>query len=199
MRIFFRTRTSKVLLAVLITFPIFGSWAVNTRAQIPSAGPCYSVDTYPQAEKRAELAQFLRDARPLADKTAQQIVDGQIDELYSANQAGFAWGDSALANAQAFRQEFAKFEEKEGKVLRYEFRGQGLTVVGHPPRVDHIYSTAIYAVKTTKWKDGAFLDIRTVVKGPGQVVFQAWVERFSPDSTDRESFGKNMHEVCQEW
>ena len=186
----------RLQLLVCMALLICGAAVTEPRAQIPAAGPCYAVEAYPDAAKRPVFAQFLKDARSLTDRSAQLIVDGRIADLYTANRAGLVGGNSALATQEAFLKEFADMEQREGKVVEFEYRGQGLAFSHRGG--GHMYSTTIYAIKTTSQKEGAYLDIRTWPSGKGQMVFSVWLEHFAPDSPDRLTFGKGEGRVCEE-
>ena len=187
----------RLLLLICIALLAGGAAVTGTQAQIPAAGPCYVIETYPDAAKRTIFTQFLKDARSLTDKTAQLIVDGRIADLYSANRAALVGGNNRFATQEVFLKEFADMEQREGKVLEFEYRGQGMAL-SHRGADDHMYSTTIYAIKTTLQKEGAYLDIRTWPSGKGQMVFSVWLEHFSPDSPDRLTFGKGEGRVCEE-
>ena len=174
----------------------WGAVVVKIQAQIPAAGPCYAIEAYPDAPKRPIFTQFLKDARSLTDKSAQLIVDGRIADLYSANRPGFV-GDIRFASPEAFLKEFADMEQREGKVLKFEYRGQGLAFSKHRSDVP-MYSTTIYAIETTSQKEGAYLDIRTMPSEKGPLVFFVWLEHFPPGSPDRLTFGKGEGRVCEE-
>jgi len=156
------------------------------------------MEEFPDVEKRPDYTQFLKDARPVADKAVKLMVDGRISELYSANKAALAKAHTTLTTEEAFQKEVAEMVQNEGKILAYEFRGQNITVLG-PPKNNYFWSAAIYAVKTTKWTDNAFLDVRTEIVGNEHLVYSVWLEHLLPDDPERFSFGKTTKAVCQDW
>ena len=175
-----------------------GAAVADIQGQIPSAGPCYTIEKYPDAAKRPIFAQFVKDARSLTDKSAQLIADGRIADLYSENRAGFAFGNTAFTTREAFLKAYADMEQRIGKVLKVKYRGQGMAISHRGRGDDDIYSTTIYAIKTTKQKKGAYLDIRTIPGEKGQLVFSVWLEHFFPTSPDWLTFGKGEGTVCEE-
>lgn len=185
---------------LLICMALLGCCAAVTviQGQIPLAGPCYPIAEYPDAAKRPIFSQFVKDARSLTDKSADLIVKGRIADLYSANRDGFASGNTTFADEEVFLKAFAAMEQKEGKVLKFEYRGQGMALSHRGNSGDVMYSATIYAIKTTTQKVGAYMDIRTMPNGKGQLVFSIWLEHFSTDSADRLTFGKGEGNVCEE-
>ena len=187
----------RILLFICLALFVCGA-ALADRAQIPVAGPCYPIEKFPDAAKRPIFLQFLKDSRSLTDKSVQLIVEGRIADLYAANRAGFVQGDTKLTTTEAFLKDYADMEQREGKVLKVEYRGQGMAIAHRGLGADELYATTIYAIKTTTQEKGAYLDIRTMPGEKGQVVFSVWLEHFSPTSPDWLTYGKAEGNVCEE-
>jgi hypothetical protein len=132
-----------------------------------------TIEAYPEAEKRPVL-QFLDEARALADKSAQLFAAGRLRELYALRPVSFRKEHTE----EVFRQMLAALEQREGKILEYEYRVQSL-IYTDPSEIDlqRDFSEILYAVKTTKREDGAFLRVLT----RREVVVQIDMGHFDPD------------------
>src|SRR5262249_294875 len=116
-----RMRKSHFL--ILIWLSICGSAFIVAQAQSRLYGCSRStIEAYPEEEKRPVL-QFFDEARALTDKSVKLLAEGRIKELYTLMSTLFR---NEYAEARLW-EKLADIEQREGKILEYEFRTQSLS------------------------------------------------------------------------
>jgi hypothetical protein len=152
-----------------------------------------TIEAYPEEEKRPVL-QYLDEARALADKSVKLFAEGRIKELYPLMSTLFR---NEYTEARLWER-LADIEQREGKILEYEFRTQSLSYA-YPPEIDfhRDQSTITYAVKTAAKGDGAYVVAHTKREGKEPVVMNITLDRFSPDYPAERRFPQARESACE--
>lgn len=145
-----------------------------------------ALESYPEAEKRPVI-KYLDEARELADQEAKLFAEGRIAELYS----GLSPSTKELHSAKEFRERFAEYERKYGKVLDFEYREQSL-LFNDPTILDlrNVLTLTRYAVRTSGQDDGVVLEIQTTQNGASPVLGEIEMWRFDTSYPIEKRFPK---------
>lgn len=179
---------------ILIWLSVCGSAFTAAQGQFRLYGCSRStIEAYPEEEKRPVL-QFFDEARALADKSVKLFAEGRIKELYPLMSTLFR---NEYTEARLW-EKLADIEQREGKILEYEFRTQSLSYA-YPPEIDfqRDQSNIAYAVKTAAKGDGAYVEVHTKREGKEPVVMNINLYRFSPDYPAERRFPQARESACE--
>lgn len=151
-----------------------------------------TIESYPDADKRS-LLQYLDAARATADQAAASLAEGKSASLFAMMIAPF----KERTSLSDFEQYMSALEEKQGKVISYEYRNQALLYTADSHSMSELQKAQCqiwYAVKTSKVdSDGVFLLVKTATEGDRHVVVSvsfpsygshvpAWLQKARPAS-----------------
>ena len=152
-----------------------------------------TIEAYPEEEKRPVL-QFFDEARALADKSVKLFAEGRMKELYPLMSTNFR---KEFTEARLW-EKLADVEKREGKILEYEFRIQGLSYA-YPPEIDfqRDKSFVTFAVKTAAKGEGAYVNVITGREGKEPVVVNIDLGRFSPEYPTELRYRQDKGSACE--